>query len=345
MNLAEDTSISQKDFWYVVAESRELAHNQVLSRTVMGEWLAVFRDENGKVVAMRDRCAHRGAQISKGSCRNGKVTCPYHGWTYDGSGRVTSIPSEGPRGTAGQRHGTPFLALEQDDFIYVCLSESTSFRPFSVPCYGKAGYTTIRLQNRFQNSVINCAENFVDIPHTTYVHPKIFRDPKGEVLRAKVRLENGSVIVEYFNEKKNLGIFSWFLNPSGHEIRHVDEFHMPNVTSVHYWFGPTKHFIITSQSIPMTENETLVYTDLTYNYGIWNWPSRPIVRRQAQMIIDQDIEILNNQGRAIQKYGSKFQNSPADIIHIFIESIQNEIDHGRNPKLLPAREKEIEFWV
>ena len=37
----------------------------------------------------------------------------------------------------------------------------------------------------------------------------------------------------------------------------------------------------------VTDEETLVYTDLTYDYGIWNWLSGPIVRLQAQTIIDQ----------------------------------------------------------
>src|SRR5207253_3063170 len=103
-------------------------------------------------------------------------------------------------------------------------------------------------------------------------------------------------------------------------------FHMPNVTTVNYWFGKTKHFIITSQSIPVTEKETLVYTDLTYNYGIWNWPSRPLVRRHARMIIDQDIEILDNQMQTLERYPAPFQNSPADIVHTWIESIQETLE-------------------
>ena len=52
-----------RDFWYVVAESRELKPGQVLARKLMGEWLAVFRDENGKPAAVQDRCKHRAAQL------------------------------------------------------------------------------------------------------------------------------------------------------------------------------------------------------------------------------------------------------------------------------------------
>lgn len=338
--------MKREDFWYIVAESHELPRNQVISRSILGEWLAVFRDNNGKISALQDKCLHRTAQISRGKVIEGKLQCPYHGWTYGADGTVVHIPSMGPTHKPGSKCAKSYEVIEQEDFIYVRLSsEQAHIKPFAMPCYGQNGYTTIRLQNLFKNNVTNCAENFVDIPHTTFVHPKIFRDAKHEKFGANIVREEGRVKVTYKNEKKNFGWFSWFLNPKGDEIGHTDEFFVPNITSVHYRFGGKNHFIITSQSVPLNENETLVYTDLTYNYGIWTLPSRPLVRWQAQTIIDQDVEILNNQMKTIQKYGGNFQNSPADIIHTWIESIQAEVSEGRDPNLLPRKEVDIEFWV
>ncbi|MEM9152444.1 MAG: Rieske 2Fe-2S domain-containing protein, partial [Cyanobacteria bacterium P01_F01_bin.3] len=40
------------DFWYVVALSEQLADKTVLSRTLLDEWLVIFRDENGQPVAL-----------------------------------------------------------------------------------------------------------------------------------------------------------------------------------------------------------------------------------------------------------------------------------------------------
>lgn len=335
-----------RDFWYVLAESKELGSRNPIARELMDEWIVLFRDKNGKPAALQDRCLHRSIQLSKGQVRDGRLTCPYHGWTYDGSGTVVRVPSEGPDRPRRSRCARGYETIEQDDFIYVRLkSDRAEIRPFQMPCYRQTGYTTIRLQNEFANTVTNCAENFVDIPHTTFVHPHIFRNPSNEKLSAVVIRANGSVKVDYGGEKKNFGIFSWFLNPSSREIRHTDEFHMPNVTSVNYWFGGTRHFIITSQSVPLRRNKTRVYTDLTFNYGVWNRLARPLVRRQGQMIIDQDIEILGWQNRCIEKFGTSFQNSPADVIHTFIESIQAEIEAGRDPRLLPEKTSEIEFWI
>lgn len=338
--------MKKEDFWYIIAESKELKINQVISRSLLNEWLAVFRGPHGKVSVLQDKCLHRTAQISLGKVTDGKLQCPYHGWTYGQDGHVVQIPSMGPHFKAGSKCAVTYEVIEQEGFIYTRLSNvEKELKPFPMPCHGKKGYTTIRLQNLFKNNVTNCAENFVDIPHTTFVHPKIFRDAKHEKFGATIQRENGSVKVTYKNEKKNFGWFSWFLNPSGQEIGHTDEFFVPNITTVNYYFGGKNHFIITSQSVPVNDEETLVYTDLTYNYGIWTNISRPLVKVQAQTIIDQDVEILNNQMKTIKKYGASFQNSPADIIHTWIESIQAELLEGRDPKLLPKKEAEIEFWV
>ncbi|MDZ7957679.1 MAG: hypothetical protein RMY34_07195 [Aulosira sp. DedQUE10] len=41
------------DFWYIVALSEKLRPNTVLARSLLGEWLAIFRGEDGQAVALR----------------------------------------------------------------------------------------------------------------------------------------------------------------------------------------------------------------------------------------------------------------------------------------------------
>jgi len=352
--------LTLRDFWYVAGYSHQITAKKPYSFKIFGEWLVAFRDEEGKPVVMRDACMHRRAQLSKGFIKDGCIVCPYHGWTYDKRGQVTHVPSEGPKCSVSKpkkifNHVYP--TLEFEDFVYVHLPADTVSSqnsvqpsprlvpPFQIPNYKRKGYRTIRLINRFQNSVINCAENFVDIPHTVFVHPGIFRKVLNEEVTAEVTRKPGEVFVNYIGEKANLGWFSWFLNPSGKTIEHTDRFIMPNVTSVEYRMGKSRHFIITSQSVPVDEKETLVFTDLTYNYGIWNFLTGPFVRWQAKKIIDQDIEILGNQQETIDRYGSQFANSPADIIHVYIESIRNQLEQGKDPRELPEQRAKFKFWV
>ena len=335
-----------KDFWYIVADARDLTGGGVVGARVLGEWLAVFRDAQGTAVALEDRCLHRGAQLSKGVVEAGRLRCAYHGWTYDGTGCVIAVPSEGepikPKPRARR-----FAVVELDNYVYARLGDEggEGVEPFRIPFYQAKGWASVRLKNLFRNNVTNCVENFVDIPHTAYVHPTIFRVSRGERLTATVERKAGSVVARYRGERANLGVFSWFLNRKGEEIEHVDSFFMPNVTSVEYRFGTNRRFFITSQSIPVGEEETMVYTDLTYNYGVWNALAKPVVRRQAQMIIDQDIEILGNQMETIKKFGARFSNTEADVIHVFIESIREALERGEDARQLPEKRVEIEFRV
>lgn len=342
--------VNFKNFWYIACQSKELKKDKPLARTILDEWIVIFRDENGNPKAFQDRCIHRNYQLSKGAVKDGCLRCPYHGWTFNGEGQVVNIPAEGPsQKFLPSRKATSFDCIEQDDFIYVRLETNSEIdvKPFRMPHYGEQGYKTVRLFNIFENNVTNCAENYVDVPHTVFVHDEIFRVSKQEKVEATCWREDGTVKIDYRNETDNLGWFSWFLNPKGTPIVHRDYFHMPNVTTVEYIFSPGREFYITSQSVPVNDKLTWVYTDLTYKFGhpLINWFAKPIVHYQGQSVIDQDIEVLNNQMKVIEKYGTDFNNSKADIVHVFIESIREEIEKGRDPRQLKPREQDFEFWV
>ena len=71
----------------------------------------VLRTRTMELRAFRNVCGHRGSRLLDGDrhtglafCVDGRVRCPYHGWTYDEQGRLESIP-------AGQR----FEALDRGD--------------------------------------------------------------------------------------------------------------------------------------------------------------------------------------------------------------------------------------
>ena len=345
-SLVKNSSVHHRRFWYIACESKDLG-KQPIARTILNEWVVLYRDEKGRAVAFQDRCIHRNFQLSKGKVKNGCLECPYHGWTFNSEGTVVRIPSEGPENKVlSSRKAISYDTIEQDDFIYVRLEKNSNYdaSPFAMPHYKEKGFKTVRLFNVFKNNVTNCAENYIDVPHTVFVHDGIFRSSENKKFKAIVERVGPTVKIDYRNETTNVGWFSWFLNPSGGEITHHDYFHAPNVTSVEYYFGK-KEFFITSHSVPVSDTETHVYTDLTFEFGFWNLFASPIVRYQGQSVIDQDIEVLDNQMKVIQKYGSDFSNSKADIIHVLIESIRDEVAAGGDPRELPNKSHEIEFWI
>jgi phenylpropionate dioxygenase-like ring-hydroxylating dioxygenase large terminal subunit len=334
-----------EDYWYVIAESRELTPRDVLARRVLDRCLACFRGADGMPAVLDDRCLHRNAPLSMGRVEAGELACAYHGWRYDGRGRVTAIPSMDVR-DIGLRCSRPYPVVEREGYVYARLRHDApaGIAPFPMPHHGEPGWGHVRLQSRFANNVDNCVENFIDIPHTAFVHRGIFRSTRGERIAARVVREGGKVHVDYRNERRNLGTWSWLLNPRGREIRHTDSFFAPNVTSVVYEMG-ARTFIITSQSVPVREDETLVYTDLTYRFGALNAWAAPFVRREGRRIIDQDLEILAAQMEVIRRQGRHFQDTPADAIHRLVDTIRQAIARGDDPCDLPRLQHDIELVV
>lgn len=82
------------DYWYPAEKSERLPRGKALGIKFWGRAIALFRDHNGQVHAVEDRCAHRQVQLSRGQVKGCNLVCSYHGWEYDATGALVSIPHE-----------------------------------------------------------------------------------------------------------------------------------------------------------------------------------------------------------------------------------------------------------
>jgi nitrite reductase/ring-hydroxylating ferredoxin subunit/uncharacterized membrane protein len=57
----------------------------------------VLYRSDGEIVALADRCTHRGGPLHEGTLANGCVTCPWHGSTFGPDGSVRSGPATRPQ--------------------------------------------------------------------------------------------------------------------------------------------------------------------------------------------------------------------------------------------------------
>jgi nitrite reductase (NADH) small subunit len=81
-----------------IAKTSEIALGQGKLVEVNGKKIAVFNVEDAFYV-IDDSCTHRGGPLSEGALEGKKVTCPWHGATYDlTTGEVLSPPA--PKGVA-----------------------------------------------------------------------------------------------------------------------------------------------------------------------------------------------------------------------------------------------------
>ena len=85
-----------KEYWYPVLEDKKVKSRPV-GLTICGEKLVFFRGGDGQVKCLWNVCPHRGGSLMHGDCHfKGTISCPYHGWTFDGDGNVLAVLPEGP---------------------------------------------------------------------------------------------------------------------------------------------------------------------------------------------------------------------------------------------------------
>jgi phenylpropionate dioxygenase-like ring-hydroxylating dioxygenase large terminal subunit len=85
-----------REYWYPVIEDRKVGRKPV-GLKVCNEQLVFFRGKDKQVKALRNVCPHRGGSLMHGDCHfEGTISCPYHGWTFDGEGNVLAVLPEGP---------------------------------------------------------------------------------------------------------------------------------------------------------------------------------------------------------------------------------------------------------
>jgi len=77
----------------VVGWGGEVAEpGDVLARVVAGVPVLVTRDGDGALRAFLNACTHRGMGLCDGADNTRRLTCGYHGWTYDLAGRLVGLP-------------------------------------------------------------------------------------------------------------------------------------------------------------------------------------------------------------------------------------------------------------
>ena len=107
-------------YWQPVALAEELpVGGAPLAVKILGEDLALFRDDQGRIGLLGIHCSHRGTDLSYGRIEDGGLRCLYHGWLYDINGRCLEQPGE-PGGGAnrGAIHHLAYPCQEKGGVIF-----------------------------------------------------------------------------------------------------------------------------------------------------------------------------------------------------------------------------------
>ncbi len=112
--------------WQYACPLEQVAQpGQFFSGDAGGMPWVVLRHPDGDLRAFHNACRHHAAEVARGSGIAERLTCPYHGWTYELDGRLRSAPAlGGVRGFEREHFGLRPLAVAAiGPLVLVCAAE------------------------------------------------------------------------------------------------------------------------------------------------------------------------------------------------------------------------------
>jgi phenylpropionate dioxygenase-like ring-hydroxylating dioxygenase large terminal subunit len=160
-------------FWHAVMPLDHLQSGPKPFR-LLGQDIVLFLDADGQPAALRDRCCHRTAKLSKGWCDGGEIVCGYHGWQYDRDGHLTRIPQFEPGAAIPRHRVTPYHCQARYGYAWVALEEP--LQPvFEIPEDANPGYRRIpQFYAEWKTASLRLMENSFDNAHFSFVHKGTF---------------------------------------------------------------------------------------------------------------------------------------------------------------------------
>ena len=210
------------NYWYPVEYSDRLAVGEVREVVFWGKPFALFRGQDGQARAIENRCAHRQLELTTGEVRGCQLVCPYHGWTFDGDGRLTDIPHELFGKSMPAIRLPDFEVRERYGLIWLFPGARERAAQVAMPeipeLEGPDAWACVPLDFTWQAHHSMIIDNVSDFSHE-YLHRKYepFKDPT----LTKIEVEDDAVFVEYDTKVAAGKLYSRFVPRTSVDTSHM----------------------------------------------------------------------------------------------------------------------------
>ncbi len=265
--------------WYAVSrEERDIQHVEV-----KGKDLVVWKGASGWSV-FDDRCPHRGAKLSLGRVKEGRLTCPYHGWEYAEDGTVVRVPAHSMRGPTKAKR---YEVRTRYGLVWVRLDDLPGEIP-EFQEYADAMFTKVQCgPYYFDASPFKVVENFLDVSHFPFVHERLLGTTDNPVIPHYEVETQGDIMVAR-------GIRVFQPDPDGSGRGGWEEYTYKILSPYSAYFtkegDKNRKFSIFMTVTPVHERRTAMWMVIAVNY-----PAEPEQLRKFQDVLaEQDRIIVEN---------------------------------------------------
>jgi len=285
-----------KNQWYIIAESKEVRKN-IIGLTRLGEKMILWRDIQGIVNCIADKCCHRGASLACGKIKGNEVECPFHGFLFDSTGKVVSIPANGKNSPVPvNMHVNYYKTYEANGFIWIWWGEvdKASNKPFFFQELKSLSYSSFN--DNWNVHYSRAIENQLDVVHIPFVHKTTIGRGNKTIVNGPVVVRDGELITFYVNNISDDGNTK-ALKPEEitdyKKLFHL-QFHYPNI-----WQNCISDKLrIFAAFVPIDDDNTIIY--IRYYQGIIKVPIikeifNYIGKLSSIVILRQDKRVVETQ--------------------------------------------------
>lgn len=159
--------------WYMGAWADELAPGGILARTLLGDDVLMYRSQAGRVVALDNRCCHRGLPLSHGCVRGEDIECGYHGLTFNAGGACVKVPGQDKIPSGARVRSYP--VVEQDHIVWIWMGDGDKADPSAIPrhpWHDDPAWEWVRDRYPVAANYQLITDNLMDLTHVGYVHTR-----------------------------------------------------------------------------------------------------------------------------------------------------------------------------
>ncbi len=233
--------------WYIAAWASELGSQsgaRPLGRKILNEDVVLFRDREGKVAALENRCAHRGVPLSCGEIVDKGIQCGYHGLIFNRTGACVEVPGQTVIPPRAKIRSYPLV--EKDRFCWIWMGDPAKADPSTILDYPYHDDSK-NWPHKHDMYPIKCnytllIDNLMDLTHLGFVHRKTIGGNAKVHVDARMettRKDNGLHYIRWMLESTPPPTYSKSVKFGKDKVDRWQEFELFVPGAIVQWSGAT----------------------------------------------------------------------------------------------------------
>jgi len=327
-----------KNFWYACEFSSAIT-NKPKQVPLLNQQFVLYRNSQGEVVALLDRCPHRGAALSNGWVENDCIRCPYHGWKFTTDGTCIEIPANQPGVPIPKKARIDtYRVQEKYGFVWLFWGDLPPEECPPLPSFPEVTDSALRsveIESTCNAHYTRLLENSIDPGHSAFVHAHSFGSGMNQEPRLpdyKVRLEGwGASALLNLKQHKPRGFFWKFTHSKDYlEIKTTNTFYMPNL-AIAYIGIPTKLILFVAH-VPVDEQTTISKFIQFRSFLTQPWADGLFRKQNLKVCLEDKRVVESQQPREASNDLTAEVHVPSDALLLAYRQLRKKASISFSPK-------------